>query len=952
MAVRRVAFSSFLTRTLMPHRASSSRRPCFAAAFLSVAFLAMSAHAQCTPLWRFGPQQAFSGASGTVQSMTIGDPDGTGPIPRSLIVGGTFSYVGTVRSTSVAYYNPTTGWGRMGRETGSGENIWSLSTWNNTIIVAGGFGSLNPATATLPQPVNIAAWNGTQWVPLSVNPLSSHIQSAVAFGGTIFAGSRSAQPPSVRALYRYEPGGTISTGTWTPLLPDINGSVTRLIVHNNELFLVGSFFRTATPSARFQVAKLNAGGTDVIELPALSTSTTTINGAEVYQGELYVYGLFNSGTGAPANCNGIAKLNAAGTGWVPSTGHPSNTLVGQISSITSSAVVDGVLYLGSSDSQRPLAWLTGPEGAWTFEPLSGGLPGVGSLTINAMHADLDGHNVVLGGTGSFDNIHPTSAIRLATWDPSAQSIAPIGAAGFSDSGVGYPFVNAAVVWNDNLYLGGSFGGVGTQRGRTLARWDGLNLTPVTNAPTSEIARLFVGENGGALYASGDASPLVRSTGGAFANVTDSAGGTYASSVFQVNAMVDYAGFATIGGGFSSSAGRPSYLMRRSGTTWISIGPDSPNSAVTALATWSNPAIAGGAPLLVAAGSFTQIGSLAARVAAWDGTAWRALGQASLSTGLSASPPVALVNANGELYYVAYITQFGGASVYPIALRYDPASDQWVDLPRPVAPVASGFGQPRATIAAAGSLWIASNYNQPDVSGAVVSLLRWDGTRWTSYGGATGLFAQVNSVAFFRGDPVITGLFGTVGVTVSSPGVTSVGWARLALGGEAPVVSQQPSNLTLCNGGTANYFVGVAGTPPYSYRWQRVDGTNVATDLADGPIPGTSALASQTSTPNLQISNVDVPTSALVFRCVIQDACGSVTSSSASLRICVADVDDGAFSGICDGGVTIDDLLYYLDQFGLGTLRADVDDGSATGTPDGGVTIDDLLYFLVRFEEGC
>ena len=34
------------------------------------------------------------------------------------------------------------------------------------------------------------------------------------------------------------------------------------------------------------------------------------------------------------------------------------------------------------------------------------------------------------------------------------------------------------------------------------------------------------------------------------------------------------------------------------------------------------------------------------------------------------------------------------------------------------------------------------------------------------------------------------------------------------------------------------------------------------------------------------------------------------------------------------------------------VRADVDDGTATGTPDGGVTIDDLLYYLQRFEAGC
>jgi hypothetical protein len=69
-------------------------------------------------------------------------------------------------------------------------------------------------------------------------------------------------------------------------------------------------------------------------------------------------------------------------------------------------------------------------------------------------------------------------------------------------------------------------------------------------------------------------------------------------------------------------------------------------------------------------------------------------------------------------------------------------------------------------------------------------------------------------------------------------------------------------------------------------------------------------------------------------------------------LCVADLDDGSFTGTPDGGVTIDDLLYYLFVFEQGDLSADVDDGSFTGTPDGGVTIDDLLYFLQRFEQGC
>ena len=68
--------------------------------------------------------------------------------------------------------------------------------------------------------------------------------------------------------------------------------------------------------------------------------------------------------------------------------------------------------------------------------------------------------------------------------------------------------------------------------------------------------------------------------------------------------------------------------------------------------------------------------------------------------------------------------------------------------------------------------------------------------------------------------------------------------------------------------------------------------------------------------------------------------------------CVADVDDGSGTGTQDGGVTIDDLIYYLGLFEAGDVDADVDDGSGTGTQDGGVTIDDLIYYLTRFEAGC
>lgn len=61
--------------------------------------------------------------------------------------------------------------------------------------------------------------------------------------------------------------------------------------------------------------------------------------------------------------------------------------------------------------------------------------------------------------------------------------------------------------------------------------------------------------------------------------------------------------------------------------------------------------------------------------------------------------------------------------------------------------------------------------------------------------------------------------------------------------------------------------------------------------------------------------------------------------------CVNDFDDGSWTGTPDGGVYIDDYLYFLYLYSEGSPCADVDDGSHTGTPDGGVTVDDLLYIF-------
>lgn len=141
----------------------------------------------------------------------------------------------------------------------------------------------------------------------------------------------------------------------------------------------------------------------------------------------------------------------------------------------------------------------------------------------------------------------------------------------------------------------------------------------------------------------------------------------------------------------------------------------------------------------------------------------------------------------------------------------------------------------------------------------------------------------------------------------------------------------------------------------TFQWYR-DGVA----LTDGVTPWGTTI-SGTTTFNLAFDHPRYPDaryfnqgflSEHFYTCVATNSCGSTTSAWGTLNLCPADLDDGSGTGACDGGVTIDDLLYFLGEFGRGTLNADLDDGSNTGVPDGGVTIDDLLFFLVHYAGGC
>ena len=236
------------------------------------------------------------------------------------------------------------------------------------------------------------------------------------------------------------------------------------------------------------------------------------------------------------------------------------------------------------------------------------------------------------------------------------------------------------------------------------------------------------------------------------------------------------------------------------------------------------------------------------------------------------------------------------------------------------------------------------------------IARWNGSTWSTYG--AGLNGPARALAVMPG-----GGFAVGGDFTAVDGVAASRFAIYA--NPSPVsISEQSSSQDICltDTDTVTFHVTASGGAPVTYQWQQQDLFNLPDfiDINDGPVldgfGNQLCDASGTNSPVLTLTNHQGV--AQIYRCLITNPCGSVESNEMTLTYgacpagCAADLDDGSGTGTIDGGVDINDLLYFLVQFESGTEQADLDDGSNTGTPDGGVDINDLLFFLIHFEAGC
>ncbi len=99
----------------------------------------------------------------------------------------------------------------------------------------------------------------------------------------------------------------------------------------------------------------------------------------------------------------------------------------------------------------------------------------------------------------------------------------------------------------------------------------------------------------------------------------------------------------------------------------------------------------------------------------------------------------------------------------------------------------------------------------------------------------------------------------------------------------PVVTAQPQNKTVCQGGSTSISAGASGTAPLAYQWQlSIDNGASWVNITS---PGTGPLYSGFNTSVLGIGSVLTAHDGLRFRCIITNSCpGEVTSGEAELSV--------------------------------------------------------------------
>ncbi|MCR9246566.1 MAG: hypothetical protein NXI31_16150 [bacterium] len=652
--------------------------------FFSALGLVASAVGQCTPLWP--ASDVAPGASDWVAASTMWDPDGAGPQPPVLVVGGAFHAVGDVAAQKIAAYDLATGtWSSLGSGMNRISVVHALATMaNGDLVAAGTFTSAGGQRV-----FRIARWNGSSWSPIgpatgqnspTVYALLTLSNGDLIAGGTFqtFGGVVARRIARWDGTAWSEVGGGVRSGgaSFVQGLAEMP---------NGDLIVAGSFTDVGGQSvnsiARWDGSSWSDLGGGVNNL---------VNALAVLpNGDLVAGGSFT--TAGAVGANRIARWD--GTMW---SAFPTRWSL-PVSSLL--PLANGDLAVGGSPTDDGVAIWSG--GAWSVPGT--GIRGVASLDTAIALTELPNGELFVGG--QFDGAGTLRAEHMAIWSGSSwRALAP---GGGPDDAV----FDVAERADGSFVLCGDFRHAGAGGADHVVQWDGQTWTPMGAGVNSTATAAIELPNGdvvvGGYFSMAGTQPVngvARWDGSSWSAMGQ--GLPFAPEAFAIGPN----GNLIAGGGVYQTM----FMASWDGTSWSAV-PGAPNNAIHAIATLPNGD-------LVLAGRFTMAGNAPAnRVARWDGTNWSPYG-IGLSGSFNSAVRSVTVLGNGDVF-VGGRFRLTSSSLNISAAVWD--GGQWNAAVGPIGPA----GEINDVLALPGGDVLATGR----FDRVPASLARWNGSSWGPVG---------------------------------------------------------------------------------------------------------------------------------------------------------------------------------------------------------------------------
>jgi len=395
-----------------------------------------------------------------------------------LYVGGDFTAAGGLQANHIARWDGTNWWALSGGgHNGVDGPVDAIAVSGSLVFVGGDF------TVAGGLPANhVAQWDGTNWTALATGVNDTVLALAVDGAGNLYAGGSftSASGSAANSIARWDGLSWSALGSGLRFSLDA-GYVRSIAVYDNQIFAGGDFdLAGESPAA-------NVARWDGAHWSALGGGVSgPVNALVFLSDQLYVGGSFRSAENLAVNQ--VARWT--GTNWSAL----GNGITSTYAYVLSLAVgTNGQLFVGGYFDQadhlpaRRVARWDGTNWSGLGDGLGGAYPYAYALVSSG---------TTLYAGGSFDTAGNAGANGVAQWDGTQwQALVP-GQSGRSDNSVNGT-VNALLVVDGDVFVGGAFTRAGTVNATNIARWNGLAWSALGDGANNTIDA--VAEAGNTLY---------------------------------------------------------------------------------------------------------------------------------------------------------------------------------------------------------------------------------------------------------------------------------------------------------------------------------------------------------------------------------------------------------------------------------------------------------------------